>query len=1021
MGRAVNVLTIHPAAPFLPTLAEALLDGRLFPGRRYRDDPLALADVTIFLPTQRAVAGLSAALREAFGGGAVILPRLRAIADAGEALGSGGLLEPLALDLPPVMSDADRKLLLVQLVRRWRELVATDRHLTPSGQALKVPNSTADAFRLADDLLALMDQAALEGVDWGRLATLVPDDYAAWWQMSLTFLDIATQTLPALMAERGRIGQGDFQAAMIDAAIAAMAKGTRGPVAVAGSTGSVDATARLMAAVLSLPEGAVVLPGLDLSSDDALFARFSMDPPHCQHTMSRLLARLGVDRREVTELTAPPDPMARRIDTLFKALVPADATHLWPDYLHALDADPGATDAAFAGVRLALAANEAEEALAAAIALRETLEQPDTRVMLVTPDRTTARRVIAELARFGIEAADTAGMPLSQSAYGALALLIAEIVEEGYPPVKLASLLAHPETRFGLEAGRVRAAGRLIELRLLRGPRLGRGGTALQEAAGRLEAGDGVEDAQILIRRLVEALQPLEALVQSGTAPLSQFIAAERAALEVLTAAPQGEERRVGRAEDGFKRLCERYLASPDADLPLPGRDWSATLKAMIGDELVRTPSRHSRVTITGPLEARLLRVDRLVLAGLNEGTWPQAIDTGPWLSRPMRTGLGMQAPEVRIGLSAHDFVEALGTPDVVIVRSTRKDGAPTVPSRFLQRLIGLIGTDRADRLVAAGACYVAWARAIDDRPRAALAERPNPTPPVAARPRQLSVTEIETLIRDPYAVYARRILQLKPLDDLGELPDFGTRGTLLHGILAEFASTWSGAHDGRAVAALIEIGRSHFARLLGDYPEMHAQWWPRFEAIADYFVTCFEAVRAPLARHPEIKGQLTFAAPAGEFTLTGRADRIDVETDGRVSIIDFKTGAAPTAAQIAAQLTPQLPLEAVIAGHGGFGMLGPRETAELIHVVLSGIGGRDETRVYTGHEDKKGTRSATLAETIAEAESRLTSLIAAYDDPARGYLSRARPFKQAVSGDYDHLARVQEWQIAADEGDGEA
>ena len=278
-----------------------------------------------------------------------------------------------------------------------------------------------------------------------------------------------------------------------------------------------------------------------------------------------------------------------------------------------------------------------------------------------------------------------------------------------------------------------------------------------------------------------------------------------------------------------------------------------------------------------------------------------------------------------------------------------------------------------------------------------------------------LPVTDIETLIRDPYAIYAKRVLKLRPLDSFGETPDFGTRGTLIHDILADFAATWAAPWDETAVTALIEHGRGRFSEALAAHPEVHALWWPRFQALARFIVLEFEARRAPLARHPEIEGNLKVS---DDFALTGRADRVDIEADGRVTIIDFKTGRAPTAAQIAAQLTPQLPLEAVIARHGGFARLAsPREAAELVHVVLRGLEGRDEIESYTGHAPRGGD-PVTLEETIAEAELRLRGLVRAYADPKRGYLSRARPFRKTDRGDYDHLARVSEWSIEDDGGE---
>lgn len=1016
-----RVFTIHPGAPFLATLAEALLDGRLFAGRDYRRNPLDLADVGIYLPTRRAGAALRQAFRDAFGAGSAMLPRILSISDVLEA--EDDLLAPEALDLPPVIAAAERRLMLARLVARWRERVASDQLLTPSGQPVAVPGSPAEALNLSADLLALLDQAELEGVDWSKLDALVPDDYAAWWQLSLNFLRIATEALPAAIAEQGQIGAGAFHRAMVEATIARwQRRPPHGPVIIAGSTGSVPSTADLMAAVLSLAEGAVVLPGLATAAPSETVAASLFDCAHPEHTMNRLVERLGIEREDIGELGAPAAALAARVDIVRRALVPAAVTDRWPQHAAVLDADPEGTDAALAGVSLAVAANEAEEALAAAIALRQCLENPDARSILVTPDRTIIRRVGAELERFGIEVEDTAGQPLPQTPYGQLALLLVEAAAEDFPPVKVAAILGHPEARFGWSAARIRPAGRLIASKVLRGPRLAGGVPAISQALGALveqaEPGRDVSalsDAVALAAAFGDAMAPLVAAAAMPAPTLAEFLGALRETLGQVTRRAEEDNDEPTRAERQLLSILDEHLRAPDAGLALSGSDFAPVLRALIGNVLVLTPSRNARVMATGPIEARLLPTDRLVLVGLDEGVFPPVTDTGAWLSRPMRAGLGLSPPEVRIGLSAHDFSSALGAPDTVLIRSARRGGAPTVPTRFLQRLTSLIGPARTEAMEARGGRFLDWARRLDDRPAVSRAPRPNPAPPVAARPRMLPVTDIETLIRDPYAIYAKRVLKLRPLDSFGETPDFGTRGTLIHDILADFAATWAAPWDETAVAALIELGRGRFSEALAAHPEVHALWWPRFQALARFIVLEFEARRAPLARHPEIEGSLKVS---DDFALTGRADRVDIEADGRVTIIDFKTGRAPTTAQIAAQLTPQLPLEAVIARHGGFTRLAsPREAAELVHVVLRGLEGRDEIESYTGHAPRGGD-PVTLEETIAEAELRLRGLVRAYADPKRGYLSRARPFRKTDRGDYDHLARVSEWSIEDDGGE---
>ena len=174
----------------------------------------------------------------------------------------------------------------------------------------------------------------------------------------------------------------------------------------------------------------------------------------------------------------------------------------------------------------------------------------------------------------------------------------------------------------------------------------------------------------------------------------------------------------------------------------------------------LRAPT-HPRIFIWEPYESRLQHPDVVVLGSLNEGTWPQAADPGPWLNRPMRQALGLPAPEERIGDAAHIFTSLLGVGQVYLTRAAKIDGVPTVPSRWLLRLQALLAgvghAAQADRP------WLAWARERNALAGPARPVRaPEPRPALALRPRQLSATTIERWIANPYAVFAERILGLE-------------------------------------------------------------------------------------------------------------------------------------------------------------------------------------------------------------------------------------------------------------------
>jgi ATP-dependent helicase/nuclease subunit B len=424
---------------------------------------------------------------------------------------------------------------------------------------------------------------------------------------------------------------------------------------------------------------------------------------------------------------------------------------------------------------------------------------------------------------------------------------------------------------------------------------------------------------------------------------------------------------------------------------------------------VTRAVGADPRLHIWGTLEARLQSVDLLILGGLDEGIWPAETRTDPWLSRSMRAELGLAPPERRIGLSAHDFAQGFSSPKVLVTRAEKRAGVPTVASRWLQRLTALVGEAPTKAMTDRGETYLAIARQLDSvhptevRP----APRPEPKPAVTVRPRRLSITEIETLVRDPYAIYAKHVLRLEELDPLGMAPDYALRGTLIHDALGSFTETWTAPYDATAETRLREIGADVLAAI-ADFPDVHAIWSERFGNIARWFVG-FERARsdAIARRNAEIAGSQDIVAPGGVFQLRGRADRIDLRRDGRIDILDFKTGTPPSARQVLTGFAPQLALEVAMTRAGAFGEEFAGRSVAILAWLALGQAGR-------GEPFKSAVEAGWTADALgAEALARLSALIAAFDDVTRAYVSRSRPmFETRYESPYDHLARVREWGL---------
>lgn len=1039
-----NVFTIPGTDRFLETLYDGLLDGSLISGWNPKD-PLAWSDLTILVPTRRAGRAFRELFLDRSSTGAVILPRIRPIGDVDEDLPD---LQPDDSDpnLKPAVSNFDRHLGLTKLVMGWTR--ALKGAAIPGMAPIRVPTSPADAAWLARDLAALMDQVATEEVPWSGLQHLVPDDHAAYWQLSLAFLQIATETWPNYLEERGLLAQAERRSLLIDRDARRLQSeaesGRARPIIAAGSTGSIPATARLLKTIAHLPQGAVVLPGLPTWIDDETWqaigtaGKQETSPSHPLYGMKHLIEEIGVNRTDVITLSHRNSVAEKaRQETIVEVFRPADVTDRW----RALLDQAGGRDP-LSNVDLIEAPGDHEEAAAIALQLRAFREAESGQAVLITPDRRLARRVAQALRRWDIEVDDSAGEPVTQTPAGVLMRLVAEAALSGFDPIVLVSLLKHPLTLLGKSPAFVRNTARALEIGVLRGPLPAPGPHGLRAAIETIRIDEDREtrhhapyhrryvsdrawqDITDLLDSLEEIFAPLASFQASGDVlNASEILQMHVSALRAVIKDETGSEDAFFDRPDGTVLLTSLagLLTSSEADIPLTGRDYPDFLDSLLAGLPVR-PKRVAdpQLQIWGPLEARLQSPDLTILGGLNEGIWPAGAQTDPWLSRPMRSGMALQPPERRIGLSAHDFMQGLSGKRVVLTRSERTDGSPTVPSRWLQRLRPVVGRPAFEAMQQRGARILDWVRQLDQPTSGQMpAPRPCPTPPVGARPQQLSVTEVETLIRDPYAFYARRVLGLEPVAQVGTPPDFADRGTLIHDTLSIFAKQWSGPFDEHALAALLQIGETQFSEL-DAFPALKTVWWSRFvELAADYID--WERDRAGDIAHrlAEIAAIAPIPVDGQAITLRGRADRIDLRKDGTLDIIDFKTGSVPTAKQVNAGFAPQLPLEGALVQARGFSEVNTLQTTGI-----PTIGAMQYVQLKPS-KDGFLERSAVPkdidgAEIIDKTWSSLKALLTRYREPGQGYLSRAYPLRSADhSGRYDHLARVAEWSLH-DEGEDE-
>lgn len=1033
-ARPPRVFTVPASAPFLDTLVRALAEGRLIDGFPADDDPLSLAGATLYLPTRRACRLARDVFLDVLKTDAAILPRITPIGDIDEdelvfAEYAGGA----SLALPDAIGGLERKLLLSQLILKWAQ---SDEAKTEQGAPL-VASGPAAALALADDLARLIDDMTTRKVPWDTLDDLVPESMDRYFQQTLRFLKIARDAWPVVLKSYNAVEPAERRDSLIVAEAARLRDAASGPVIAAGSTGSMPATAEFLSAIANLPNGAVVLPGLDTHLDADSWnliggksdknGRESIPPApgHPQFSLHGLLQRIGIDRDAVVAL-APPS--GGRDVFVSEALRPAAATDRWQGALADRDVEALVEDA-LTGLSIVEAANPEEEALAIAIALREAVGEPEKTAALITPDRGLARRTIAALERWRVPVDDSGGDRLPETSAGIFARLVAAVALGGTEPVPLLTLLKHPLCRFEAHDGALMQDVARLERAILRGPRP-RAGTAglvqalegfrrerpnLHPREPRASLNDADIDAALaLVTKLAAGIGPLEGL-NGAKRPLRDLAERHRAAVEALSRDHLGEASALA-DRDGrvLGELFKDILESDAASVALSPGEYADVFNQLAADRVVRRPGAPgARVRILGPLEARLQTADRVVLAGLNEGTWPPETRSDPWLSRPMRRELGLDLPERRIGLSAHDFAQAFGAREIVLTRAAKVEGAPTVASRFLQRLAAVAG-DRWKAVHERGEKYLNWARALDHVAEPVPCRRPAPKPPVAARPTRLTVTEVETWLRDPYSIYARHILKIVPLDDIDTPPGAADRGSLIHDAIGRFNTSLKDGFPADPQSELLRIGRERFAPLM-DYPEVRTFWWPRFERIARWYAGYMQERRGTFTTlHAEVAGRRDIPLGERTFTIACRADAIEQRPDGSYAILDYKTGQIPTEKQVRTGLSPQLTLEAAILRGGGFKGIAPAKSrvSELIYIALKGgepAGSVEPVKFKEGDTDSHSDAAFTS----------LSGLARRFEDPAQPYLSLTIPMWASRYAEYDHLARVKEWSLVGGETEG--
>jgi ATP-dependent helicase/nuclease subunit B len=972
----MNLFTIPASRPFLKTLALTLLN-------ETRHDPLRLSKYLILLPTRRACRALQDIFLD-LTPKALFLPRLWPLGevDAEEVALSSLPGNDLITSLPPVMNNSRRQMLLTSLILKftheWRHAEAT-------------PLESSQAAELALKLMRLLDQVETEGISLDKIQTIVPHDYANHWQITIDFLKIISAYWPEILKEEGTLSSATYRRLLMEAqAIEWERTPPNFPIIAAGSLGTIAPTFNLLQVIAHLPQGRVIIPAFDphIQNPDGLLQT------HPQYAAYQLLHKFKGTVQDVRPWDEPnPLPYEDFLYDMFRE----ESKFSLP-----LSQSP------VSHIDLLECQSIQEEAETIALAMREVYETPYKTALLVTSDRSLARRVGAELKRWGLEVNDSAGVPFAQTLTGSFLRITGSWCVSEFSLVVLLSTLKHPFCHGPQGREKIVLLTRLLEKHVLRKNRPILSIAELKDRISHITPPESVslEDWEALKHFVEDICFYAQEFHHASTVPhlsLKELIKVHKDFLCYLRGELLESQGLFDVDQEDGKMGQEFWdsLEQTSHDLILPaGREYGLFLEAIMSPLVTRCAwTATPRLDILGVIEGRLLTADMVILGGMNEGTWPPDPEPDPWFSRSMRTELGLPLPEREIGRTAHDFLQHLMAPRVLLTRSLRKDGAPTVSSRFLSRLQTFL---QKKRLKLSYPSHLhEWHRQLKRHKYSQenlLSSPPAPCPPISARPQTFSVTDVGLWMKDPYALYAKRILGLKPLMDLNRTPSAIEFGILIHEVLQRWLLSFKDQNLDLWEQGIL-LGKRSFDYYFGNSVE-RPFWWARFLRILNWFLTTEISLNL-LEIWTEISGSASFYTEQGLYTLKAKADRIQLNQDHTLEIIDYKTGQLPSLKSIKWGYSPQLPLEAAILLQGQFEKVPTqKEIAALSFWHLSGKEPPGE--IYILKESPQD-----LADSAWQG---FQSLVKTFENPLTCYRSKPHGYDGNSYDDYDHLARVKEW-----------
>ena len=958
-----NIYNIPGSCPFWDSLAEIYLN-------EFQNEKLGLADALFLLPNRRACQALTNAFVKLQGLKPTVLPQIIPITEIedDEFFFSSFDVETIWNDLKTPISKEERLFLFTRLIMSKPNEFGIPQ-LTP-----------AQALNLALNLATLIDTANNQNLSFDKLHDLVPEKYASHWQEILKLLKIITEYWPQILHERNAIDASEFKNLLLlkQAQIWKNSNTDKHNI-IAGVTASFPSIVEMFKTVGELQFGKIFFSGIDKYADDNYWN--AIDENHPQFEIKDLLGKLNINRNDIKNIKEATNPDRERL--ISEIMRPAIVSDKWLDINKKINKNK-----AISNIEIINTNSQRDEALAIAIKMREVLDTPQKTAVLVTSDRNLARRVSSELKRFNVDIDDSAGIPLSLTPIGIYLRLIIEASLNFDKNVFLLDLLKNPLTLLGNSPLEFRK--KVYKLELL-----------LRKSDRNIEQDD---EELIILNDLKDNLSTLNSQLLSDDITFADILKTHIDIAEKLASSDSALGKTFLWRGDAGKvavNFITKMLQTSHNIGKISGSDYLYLLDELMGLETVRTNyGTHPRLSILGPIEALLQKFDYVIIGELNEGIWPKTPKADMWMSRPMMIDFGFATPEKNIGILGNIFYHFMMSDNVIITRAERIDGSPAQKSRWLLRLETVLKALGTNIIELTNSNIFALANNLDKPKFFKPIKAPAPCPPLSARPRKLSASGIDLLVDDPYSVFAKYILKLYPLDDLDRELDQRDYGTLIHTIIEEFNNLYPEQLPDNAFDILADLGYKHFCNY-NISKDIASFWFPKFLNTAKWVVEQELSYRGAIKKvHNEIKGEVAYSLPGGEFSFTAKADRIDVLKDGSVNILDYKTGKIPSKKQVENGHALQLLIEGIIARKSAFSLIENNTVSNLIYWQL----GKEKLEI-----------SSNIDELLDKAEEYLLKLINTFDFETTPYHSRPTPKFIPKNKDYEHLARIREWSVQED------